>query len=209
MALKSNAFKDTYLHYLSQIKGLDLWNVSERLGLEMSGNDVLVPLLGDSIKVSGTSISGPSGDTPTLERCVVVSKYLLMAPDFKGEATKWVSYKDLKDSGPLTVFWTNDVEKKVEDTFSGRADELANAINLFHGCQPKSDYPYDIALKVYPLPKIPFLLLFNDRDAEFPATCTLLIKKNADNYLDAESLAILGALFAARLIGNTFGSTFS
>ena len=43
------------------------------------------------------------------------------------------------------------------------------------------------------------LLLFNDRDDEFPAGCTMLFNRNAESYLDPESLAMTGSFLAKRL----------
>jgi hypothetical protein len=42
-------------------------------------------------------------------------------------------------------------------------------------------------------------LLFNDAEEGFPAQCTLLFGQRAQNYLDMESLAILGGTLAHRL----------
>ncbi len=49
------------------------------------------------------------------------------------------------------------------------------------------------------LPKLPMVLLFNDRDEEFPAQAKILFEQRAEVYLDAECLAILGNLLFQRL----------
>jgi hypothetical protein len=41
--------------------------------------------------------------------------------------------------------------------------------------------------------------LFNDKDDEFPAQCSVLFEKRAENYLDMECLAMLGMLFCEYL----------
>ena len=46
---------------------------------------------------------------------------------------------------------------------------------------------------------MPFLLLFNDADEEFPAQATILFQKNAASYLDMECLAMIGGSLAHRL----------
>ena len=43
------------------------------------------------------------------------------------------------------------------------------------------------------------LLLFNDRDDEFPAGCKVLFNQHAEAYLDPESLAMTGSFLAKRL----------
>jgi hypothetical protein len=47
---------------------------------------------------------------------------------------------------------------------------------------------------LYPLPKVPVLLLFDDVDEEFPAQCKVLFERRAEHYLDPECLAIIGRL---------------
>jgi hypothetical protein len=49
------------------------------------------------------------------------------------------------------------------------------------------------------LPRVSLLLLFNDRDDEFPAGCTVLFNRQAESYLDPESLAMTGGLLSRRL----------
>ena len=60
---------------------------------------------------------------------------------------------------------------------------------------------YDISVKFQALPRIPLLLLFNDRDDEFPSNCSVLFKGNAGYFLDPECLAIPGGLLFRRLKG--------
>jgi hypothetical protein len=58
---------------------------------------------------------------------------------------------------------------------------------------------YKIYRQFDPLPKVPLLMLFNDTDEDFPAHCSILFKRNAEAYLDAECLAILGMLLSLYL----------
>jgi hypothetical protein len=39
------------------------------------------------------------------------------------------------------------------------------------------------------------LLLFNDKDDEFPAQCSVLFEKRAEKFLDMECLAMVGMHF--------------
>jgi hypothetical protein len=49
------------------------------------------------------------------------------------------------------------------------------------------------------LPRISQLLLFNDSDEDFPGSATGLFQKQAEFYLDPESLAMTSAVLARRL----------
>ena len=61
------------------------------------------------------------------------------------------------------------------------------------------DLSYDFAMEFRLLPKIEILLLFNDRDDEFPATCSMLFQRQAEHYLDPESLIMTAISFTKRL----------
>ena len=60
---------------------------------------------------------------------------------------------------------------------------------------PADQYSYDLAMQFDALPKVSVLLLFNDKDAEFPAQSSVLFEKRAEKYLDMECLAMVGMLF--------------
>jgi hypothetical protein len=46
------------------------------------------------------------------------------------------------------------------------------------------------------------LLLFNDADEDFPASCSVLYERRAERYLDMECLAMLGMMLAEGLKRN-------
>ena len=128
------------------------------------------------------------------------SRYLLMCPSKEPTHYAWASFRDFKDSGPLTTYWASEVEGALVGAFSGQLSDLAKAAVQLGGYTPDAEFPYDAAYCFDALPKIPMLLLFNDADEEFPARCTVLFQASAEAYLDGECLAMLGAQLAGRLI---------
>ena len=60
------------------------------------------------------------------------------------------------------------------------------------GNRQEGAYGHDVSMGFNFLPRIPLLLLFNDKDDEFPASCSLLFERRSENYLDAECLAMAG-----------------
>ncbi len=196
---KSPAFEETYTRYLDQISAINFSLLEEKLGVTVEDNEVIIPFFGQPHKVSKSGIIDPSGKQPPLEVSVVLSKYLLMCPDVNPIEGNWVSYRDFKDSGPLTHFFLNSVEQPIADHFSGRLGELETSGKALGGFPPALELNYDLFMQFNSLPKIPVLLLFNDSDDEFPAHCSVLFERRAEKFLDAESLAILGVLLSAYL----------
>lgn len=196
---KSTVFEKTYQGYLDQIKEIDRAVIKERLGVELEKGEISVFLFGRPVKVLAKGIIDPEGKRPGFEICVIISKYLLLCPDGDPDEKEWVSFRGMKDSGPLTAFFLNDVEKAISTRFEGRLKELENACKGMGGYIHEMDTTWDLSIGFNALPKVPLILLFNDADEEFPANCSILFERRAEKYLDAECLAMLGRLLFSRL----------
>ena len=81
----------------------------------------------------------------------------------------------------------------VSKLYEGRRDILKSVAFNLGGIAPDESYPYDVAVVFKILPRIPVLLLFNDRDEEFAAQTVILFERRSERFLDAECLAILAA----------------
>jgi Domain of unknown function (DUF3786) len=189
---EGSVFEKTFDHYLARIRQADLGPLEERLGVIVEDNEIAVPLFGRPYRVSDRDVFDASGKRPPLDLCVILCKYILMCPGESYGGKDWVTYKDFKDSGPLTTYFSHDVEQALAALFSGRVDLMARAGERLGGYGPEMNLAYDLSMQFDGLPRVPVIVLFNDADDEFPAKCTVLFQRRAERYLDAESLAMLG-----------------
>lgn len=90
-------------------------------------------------------------------------------------------------------------ERALEKRFSGRFDELRQACEAMGGVPGNMAMPYDLSMVFTALPRLSFLLLFNDADEEFPAKGTVLFQRQGEHYLDPESLAMISAFLVKQL----------
>jgi hypothetical protein len=194
MSEKSSVFEETYSNYLAQIGGLDFKKIADRLGAEIVGDELIIPVFGKPTRVSAAGISDSSGSRPKFSVCVILFKYLLLYPDHDPAENDWVSFKDFKDSAPFAGAFFNYTEVPLAKYFSGRLKDLEAACRKIHGHPPAATFSYDLCMQFNVLPKIPVLLLFNDADKEFPAQCAVLFERRAEKYLDMECLAMVGML---------------
>ena len=199
MSSHSSVFERTYEGYLARIKKIDFKRLEKILGLEFTGTHIKISLLGTPYIVSGKGIVDAGGDKPSLDVCVVLSKYLLMCPEEIPAGKNWASYRDFKDTGPLAVYFENEIERAIAIHFEEDLAGLRRSCTAVGGYQPCVEFPYDAAFQFDALPQISLLLLFNDKDEEFPSSCTLLYTESAERYLDGECLAILGRLLFEKL----------
>lgn len=191
--MHNKIFEKNYREYMEKIKERSLESVSELIGGTFIDDGLEIPLLNEVYRVANGEITDISGNKPSYDICIILSKYLLMCPEKKPVDDQWVAYRDFKDSGPLIKYFNSEVELAISSYFSGKQDLLRSGGTLLGGFRPELDVKYDLSLQFDLLPKIPALLLFNDRDEEFSSTASVLFEKRAEQYLDAECLAIIGA----------------
>ena len=192
---KEHIYEQTYKDYLTRIAELDFQFLADKLGVQLAGQEVIIPFFGKPYRISARGITDPSNRQPHLSVSVILCKYLLMCPMIEPLAGNWLSYKDFKDAAPLVRAFYNTVTHPIAETFSGRLAELEKAGEKIGGYAPVDALSYDLSMQFDALPKIPLLLLFNDKDDEFPAQCSALFEKRAEKFLDMECLAMVGMLF--------------
>lgn len=191
---KSPIFEKTYQDYLTQIADLDLRSLEDKLGIQVAGDKAIIRLFHKAYTVSDSGISDPQGRKPHLSICVILCKYLLMCPSHEPQEKVWVTFKDFKDAAPLTNSFATTVTNPIAKMFSGRRAELQKAGHRLGGYRPPQSFSYDVSIQFDALPRIPVLLLFNDRDEEFAAQCSVLFEQRTARYLDMECVAMLGML---------------
>jgi hypothetical protein len=199
--MDANIFVTHYEDYCRQIADLDFSSIKEILGIKIQGKEAIIPFLGEDYTVSGEGVTDASGNQPNYMVCVILSKYLLLCPDALVVSKEWTALKDFHKVSQFTNLnlFTSDAEKPIVKRFSGQINALLDASQKLGGNPCDMDLSYDFAMEFRVLPKIEILLLFNDSDEEFPATCSLLFQRQAEDYLDPESLIMTAITLTKRL----------
>lgn len=192
MPADETIYEKHYKAYLSQIGDRLVESTAVKLGAQVEGKALIVALLDERYTVSREGIAGPDGRTPSYDVCVMLCKYVLLCPQSTPQRRDWVGYREFKDSGPLISYFANTVEGAAASRFTGKLSRLTAAARRLGANPPGLDIRCDLACQFDVLPKVPLMLLFNDADEEFSGTCSLLFERRAEDYLDAECLAMLG-----------------
>lgn len=200
--MEAKIFKAHYEDYCRQIAELEFSSIKDTLRIEVQGEKAIIPFLGEDYVVSNKGIADASGNRPNYMICVILFKYLLLCPDAPVVNKEWAALKDFHKSSQLTNLnvFASDAEKPIVKQFSGQLDALSEASQKLGGKSCDMGLSYDITIEFKVLPQIEILLLFNDRDDEFPAACSVLFQRQAEHYLDPESLIMTGIAFTQRLI---------
>jgi hypothetical protein len=199
MEAESSVFEITYKNYLAQLSDTDLKITEDMLGIQVEGDRATIPLFYQPYSVSKKGVMDPGGKRPSFDICVILCKYILLCPDSRPKGKEWAAFRDLKDAGPLISYFAHDVEQAITARFAEKSGTLAKASKALGGRRPDMALSYELTFQFDPLPRVPLLMLFNDKDEEFPAKCSVLFERRAEKYLDAECLAMIGRLLFTSL----------
>ncbi len=200
---KSTVFEQTYQEYLHQLAGIDIRKRAETLGGTISGSELVIPFYGKSYRVSAAGVQDSEGRRANFAVSVVLCKYILLCPEEIPAEGEWMTYREFKDAGPLTSYFTSNTNRIIETTFGSDTQSLAAAGRKLGGLLQEDGAAYDLSIRFTALPRIPVFLRFNARDEEFPPQCAILFKQSAEKFLDMECLAIAGTFLAGNLISRT------
>jgi hypothetical protein len=188
-----------YEELLRALADVDLSNLSADLGAVYQGDHLEIQFLGQSYRISNQGIWKVDAKEPNVSVRIILCHYLLQAG--QGKLTgEWLSYRDFKDSAFFISNFQANVEERIAQYFAGRASDLEEAAQDLDGEPYEGFQTGDVCYYFQALPKVPLLLVFYDKDADFPASCKVLFDKSAPTWLDMECLAVLGWILAGSLM---------
>lgn len=202
MSHLSKQFQDNITEYRLRLEQVQPQRIMDTLGLISTMDDFFLRFFDQSYSLRDIQAASFVQSPAEYMFFVILAKYLLLSPDHPCLQDGWAAFKDFKDVSHFTNvrYFTSDTEGAVEKCFSGRAEHLRQACISFGGrLDAAMSTAYDVAMQFDALPRISLLLLFNDKDDDFPAKCSLLFSRHAEKYLDPESLAMTGAYLVTQL----------
>lgn len=197
---RAKVFKETYDTYVKEIHSLDYLAKAEALGASVENNCLSLEVLGERYLFGKEGLLGPQKEDVSPAVQVIICKYILTTPTQLPElSSQLAAYREFADAAPLLSYFANNVQKTIEEGFSGKLDRLRQC-GLALGGEVLKDSNHDLSLLFYPFPRVTLLLNFNDQDELFPASCSVVFQQSVEVFLDMECLAMTAALFAERLV---------
>jgi hypothetical protein len=184
----------------TSVAAADLATQAARCGGTLAGDGARVALrfLEDSYWASQDDVVADAGGEPTIWVKIFLLIYLTRASG-RDPAGEWVAYREL----PNTVSKSRSFEAcaaRIAGQFEGDLEGLGRAAARLGG-SPLRFGSADRCYRFQVLPKVALLLLFWDREEEFPARVSLLLDSLVLDYLDQEAIVFLVEAFASRLLG--------
>ena len=107
---------------------------------------------------------------------------------------KWVAFRDLKGGLIRAESFHGACEISLAKMFEHFREGFLRRLSAM-GAEKVEGFPADQSFVIYPLPKIPFLVLLRSGDEDFGADCKMLLDSTAAEFLDVEALLYLGMAF--------------
>ena len=169
-------------------------------GIEVKNDEVVIPLFHEPYRLSVNGVTDAYGEPANPAISVLVLNYVINFPEKIPLDGEWITFREFEGAGPLTSFFTENTNKIIETTFSGKMENLKNSAIKTGGCPVDDELSSDISMHFIALPGIPVFLRFNDKKEQFPAQCSILFRQSAQQLLDLNDLGIVGTILTGRLI---------
>lgn len=202
MAQRSKIFEEHYKDYCRQIASVGFASIKDRLGIQIENNIARIPFFNQTYQVSGQGILKMDNEKADYVTSVILAKYILLCPDQLHLDGDWCTFRDFKKESHFTNanFFNSETTRQIKNHFSGRLTDLKTACGKVNGTAQQLALNYDLSVSFAAMPRLSLLLLMNDADEDFPANCKVLFQRQAEYYLDPESLAMTSGLLARKLI---------
>ncbi len=196
-------FKELAEESLRRLNKTDFPKNCKIPGITVKNDELGIPLYQTPYRVSINGVTAPYGEPANPAISVLILNYVINFPEKIPPDGEWITFREFDGAGPLTSFVTENTNKIIETTFSGKMGNLKNSAIKTGGCPVDDELSSDISIHFIALPGIPVFLRFNDKEEQFPAQCSILFRQSAQQFLDLNALGIAGTILTGRLISGT------
>ena len=106
---------------------------------------------------------------------------------------RWVPFRELKGGAPMNPLFVQRGEKPLKKLLDSNSQLLGDLISMFSGKRADNNlFSSDIALSLYPLPKVPILICYWNPEGDMDSDLNIFFDASAEKHLKIESLFSLG-----------------
>jgi hypothetical protein len=174
----------------SKISAIDLISSAQRLGANIVDENLAIKCLGKDFFID------PMGNITS--ECHTHAWITLILLDYilhsKGGniSGQWVPFRELKKGAGMSPLFEQMCEKPLKRMADIYTDLFKDLIYIFSGDRATNMFSSDISLILYPLPKIPILICYWERDGDIESSLHVFFDSTVENHLSVESIHALG-----------------
>lgn len=167
----------------------DFRSVATGLGAGYDGKRLHVQCLGKDFTVDRNG---------TVESLIHINKWVilpLLHYIIRGGSApltgRWVSFEELKRASAVTRYFEKRCVEPLRQLAEAHTDIFFDLITIFGG-RDAEGFTADCARIIYPLPRVPFLILYWKPEGNFESRMKVLFDSSVDAYLEVDFIIALG-----------------
>lgn len=162
--------------------------------------EVRITFLGMSLRVRREDVDSLEGEAPSIWVKILLLIYLTRA-NGNARVGQWVAFRELPNTVSKAASFEASADR-IARAFEGSTARLDEAVRALGGRRAQGGFgTADRAFLFGALPRVEILLLFWDRQEDFPARASILVDRGLLSYLDQEAAVFLAEAFSQRLLG--------
>lgn len=185
---KGKEFNLSIEPFKKAVSEVDFSSVAEGLGVPIVDGKMIVKALGKDFLVS------PDGAMESVIHihtwvAMPIYSYIITGGNANLSGT-WVSFEELKRGSSMSNFFTKRCLEPLRQLADAHTDIFFDMLDVF-AARKTEGFSADYARVLYPLPKVPFLILYWRPEEQFESKLKILFDSTADSFLDIDAIYIL------------------
>jgi hypothetical protein len=174
----------------TKIATIDIGSRAEQLGASSNGRTITIKCLGKDFDVDGQGQVASQCHTHAWFSLPLLD-YILHSQgrDIGG---RWVPFRELEHGKTWNPLFEQRCEKPLKLIADAYSDLFEDLISLFSGTSAQDRFESDIAVVLYPFPKVPVLICYWKPEEGMESKLHLFFDDTAEQNLSIESLFTLG-----------------
>ena len=173
-----------------KISSIDLLSSAKRLGASIVGETLSIKCLGKDFFID------PNGNITSDYHTHAWMAFILLDYILKSKggniSGQWVPFRELKKGARMSPLFEQLCEKPLKHMADKHTDLFKDLIYIFSGDRASNMFSSDISLILYPLPKIPILICYWERDGDIESSLHVFFDSTVENHLSIEAIHSLG-----------------
>jgi hypothetical protein len=173
-----------------KVRTIDIRSRAAMLGGRNNGRAIIIKCLGKDFEIDSNGVVASQCHTHAWFSLPLLD-YVLHSRgvDVSGQ---WVPFRELKQGKTWAPLFEQRCEKPLKVTADSYNDLFEDLIALFSGTSAHDRFQSDIAVVLYPLPKVPVLICYWRPDEGMESKLHIFFDETAELNLSIESLFTLG-----------------
>ncbi len=186
--LSASQWQDGLIERLmNEISNLDFNRIYKGIGCELVDSKLILRCMGRIYEIDKDGSIFPEPEIKWIKILLLHYVRTSGTGDFTGE---WISFSDIKGGSVKYSTFERDCVEPLRKLFDGGTLKVVNNLKRL-GSAEVSGIPSRYAIRLDLLPKIRVLILYDERDEEFPSSLRILFDRITDRFLDVESIIFL------------------